>query len=267
MNTLLDVNRVAFTIAGVDVYWYGIIISSAIIVAILVATLYCKLKKIKTDLPFTIALVILPTGILSARLFSVIFEPGLSIGDFFNFRTGGLSIIGAIIGGGLGLFIYVLIKKLKNPFELFDILCVVLLLAMSIGRWGNYFNSEVYGQLIDPNSPFARFPFAIQKGNNFYEALFFYESCADLLGFVILSVIFFTVKRSGYTSACLLIYYGTVRAILEPRRQSRYILKLAGLPISQILSFVMIALGVALLIYFIVNSLRKKEQKNGQKVK
>lgn len=265
MNTLLEVNRVAFSIAGVDVYWYGIIITSGIIVAILVATLYCKLKKIRTDLPLTIALIILPTGILSARLFSVIFEPGLVLADFFNFRTGGLSIIGAIIGGGLGLLVYVLIKKQKNPFELFDVLCVVLLLAMAIGRWGNFFNTEVYGQLVDKSSSFAHFPFVIEKDGNLYEALFFYESCANLLGFAILSVIFFVSKRSGYTSAFMVIYYGTVRAVLEPRRQSQYILKLAGLPISQILSFAMIALGVAILIYLIVSSHKKKEQINGKK--
>lgn len=265
MENLLGVNRVAFKIGEFEVYWYGIIICAAIVTAIIVDCLYAKKKGYQSDMPLTIALVILPAGILSARLFSVLFEPGLSMADYFNFRTGGLSIIGGIIGGGLGLLVYCLIKKRKTAFELFDTLCVVLLLAMAIGRWGNYFNSEVYGQVIDSNSFFARFPFAIEINGTFYQALFFYESCLNLLGFAILSIIYFCTKTTGYTTSALLIYYGIVRSVLEPLRQSQYVLKLAGLPISRIMSFVMIAVGVGVLVYTIIKSTKAKGLKNEQK--
>lgn len=265
MDILLAVNRVAFKIGDFEVYWYGIIISLAIVVAVAVDCLYAKKKGYSSDMPLTIALIILPVGILSARLFSVIFEPGLSMSDYFNFRTGGLSIIGAIIGGGLGLLVYCLIKKRKNTLELFDTLCVVLLLAMAIGRWGNYFNTEVYGQVIEEGSFFARFPFAIEIDGVFYQALFFYESCANLLGFVMLSLVYFLSKQTGYTTAGLLIYYGTVRSILEPLRQSQYVLKLAGYPVSRIMSFVMIAVGICVLIYAITKSCKAKKVKNEQK--
>ncbi len=265
MNNFLAVNRVAFSIGGFDVYWYGIVICAAIITAIVVATLFCKKKKYDTDMPLTIALVILPTGILAARLFSVIFEPGLSISDFFNFRTGGLSIIGAIIGGGLGLLIYCLIKKRKNAFELFDTLSVVLLLAMAIGRWGNFFNGEVFGQVIEADSVFARFPFAIEKDGIFYQALFFYESCANVVGFIILSNIFMFSKQTGYTTAVMLMYYGILRTILEPLRQSQYILKIAGLPVSRIMSIAMIVIGFAIFVYAVTKSVKAKKVKNEQK--
>ncbi len=265
MENFLGVNRVAFKIGEFEVYWYGIIICAAILTAIFVDCLYCKKKGYPTDLPLTIALVILPTGILSARLFSVLFEPGLSMADYFNFRTGGLSIIGGIIGGGLGLLVYCLIKKRKNAFELFDTLCVVLLLAMAIGRWGNFFNSEVYGQVIDSSSYFARFPFAVEIDGVFYQALFFYESCANLLGFVIMTFIFLYSKQTGFATAFFLIYYGTVRSILEPLRQSQYVLKLAGIPMSQLMSFFMIAVGVGVLIYAIYKTTKAKGLKNEQK--
>ncbi len=260
MNNFLAVNRVAFSIGGFDVYYYGILICSAIIVAVLVDMLYSKLKKYGYDMPLTIALVILPAGILSARLFSVIFEPGLSIAEYFNFRTGGLSIIGGIIGGGLGMLVFCLIKKEKNPFKYFDTLCVVLLLAMSIGRWGNYFNSEVFGQVIPADSPFAKFPLAIEKDGVYYQALFFYESVLNFIGFIGLSFVYFFTDNT-YTTAGLLIYYGIVRSILETFRQSQYVLKLAGLPISQIMSFLMIAIGLAILIYKIVKTVQKKKVK------
>lgn len=266
MESFLGVDRVAFTIGSLEVYWYGIIICIAIITAIVVATLYSKKKKYNSDLPLTIALVILPTGILNARLFSVLFEPGLSMADYFNFRTGGLSIIGAIIGGGIGLLIYCLIKKQKNPFVLFDILSVVLLLAMAIGRWGNYFNQEVFGQVIDPSSPFAKFPFAIEKDGVFYQALFFYESCLNLVGFIALTFIFLYTKRPGYTTGAMLTYYGIVRSILEPLRQSQYILKIGEVAISRVMSYVMIVVGVSILIYCIVMTVKTKGTKNEQKV-
>ena len=71
MDKFLEVDRVAFSIKGYDIYWYGLIICAAIVVAVLVATLFCKKKGYNTDMPLNIALVILPTGILTARLFSV----------------------------------------------------------------------------------------------------------------------------------------------------------------------------------------------------
>ena len=149
MNEMLLVNRVAFSIGGVDIYWYGVVICLAILAVVVVAMLLCKRKNLQTDLPLNVALVILPTGILCGRLFAVMFDDSLSIDQYFNFRTGGMSIIGAIVGGAIGLTIYCLIKKEKNPLLLFDVLCSVLLLAQAIGRWGNYFNGEVYGQVIE----------------------------------------------------------------------------------------------------------------------
>lgn len=259
MYRFLAVTRVAFKLFGLDIYWYGIVMCTAIVVAIAVACLYAKRKKYGTDLPLNIAFVILPFGILSARLFAVLFDSSLELSDYFNFRTGGLSVIGSIIGGGVALLVYLLIKREKNPFKYFDTLCVVLILAMAIGRWGNFFNSEVYGQIIPTSSYFARFPFAVEIDGIYFQALFFYESCLSLLGFVILSIIYFKVKQTGYVSAIYMIYYGVVRTILEPLRQEQYILKMFGLPVSQICSIIMIVIGVSILIYAIIKSVKVRK--------
>lgn len=265
MESLLLVKNVAFTIAGFDVYWYGIIICLAIVVAVLVATALCKARKYDTEMPLNIALVILPAGILSARLFAILFDSSMKLADFFNFRTGGMSIIGAVIGGGLALLIYLLIKKEKNMLLYFDTLCVVLILAQAIGRWGNYFNEELYGQVIETSSWMARFPFAVKIDGVFYQALFFYECVLNLVGFTIMSAVFMTEKNTGYVTGFYLMYYGTVRAILEPLRQEAYILRFAGLPISQVCSFAMIALGLVIIIYTIVKRKKSKEVKHEQK--
>lgn len=267
MEMLLAPSRIAFTIGNFDIYWYGIIICLSIIVAILVATYFCKVKNYDIEMPINIAYVIVPSGIFFARFFSVMFEDGLDISDFFNFRTGGMSIIGAVIGGAIGLFVYLLIKKPKSKLLYFDTLVVVLILAQAIGRWGNYFNQEVYGQVVEAGSMFCFFPLVIEIDGVFYQALFFYEFFYNMLGFLLLSILYLCVKKHGVPTITYLVYYGVLRTILEGFRQEEYILKLGSLPISQFFSILMIASGVALAVYLIIKSRRMKVTNEQKKQK
>ena len=258
----LLINRVAFTFLGIEIYWYGVIMCLAILSVFLLSLSFCKDVGYSTDLPINIAFVILPSGILSARLFAVLFDDSLSLMDFFKFRTGGLSIIGAVIGGTLGLLVYAGIKKEKNVLKWFDIIASVLLLAQAVGRWGNYFNSEVYGTVVLQNFPLKFFPFVVDGADGLlHYALFFYESVLDLIGFIFLARIFHTSKKYGITTACYLIYYGTIRTILETVRDEAFVLKLFGLPISQICSAIMVVIGIIMLIYINVQK-GKKVAKN-----
>lgn len=259
MNLVLS--RVAFTIFGRDIYWYGIIITVAIIIAFVLAFVLAKRRKMSNNIPYEILIAILPLGILSARLFSVIFEPGLTLADYFNFEGGGMSIIGAIIGGLIGIIILCIVRK-HSFYEICDLLVVVLILAQGIGRWGNYFNSEVYGQLVtDPALQYFPYSIEIVEGGvtNYYEALFFYESMLDLLGFAGLICMFWFVKQKGWCVATYLVYYGTIRAILETRRQSEFVLKLGNVAVSQLMCFVMITAGVAIFIHLIVKNIKIKK--------
>ena len=257
----MNINRIAFYLGDTPIYWYGVIMCLSMVTAIVVAMLLCKKKKLNTDTPLNIALIVIPFGIIGARLFACLFENSLSIIDFFNFRTGGMSIIGAIVFGGIALLIYCLIKKETRIFIYFDILCSVLILAQAIGRWGNYFNQELYGMVISSDSLFARFPFAVLVDGVYYQALFFYEFLANLIGFGFISLIFIKSKNEGYATASYLVYYGIVRASLELLRQEEYILRLGSLPVSWLMSIVMIAFGITLFIIFKLRD--KKRNKNG----
>lgn len=257
MDRFLAVDRVAFKIGNTEIYWYGIIMCLAILVAIGVAVAFCRAKKYDTEIPINIALVVVPIGILSARFFSVLFEEGLTLSDYFNFRTGGMSIIGAVIGGAIGLTAYVFIKKPQSKWVYFDTLVVVLILAQAIGRWGNFFNGEVYGQEIAAGSTFARFPFAVKIDGTYYQALFFYESMLDFFGFFILALLYLCTKIDGLPTAAYLIYYGTVRTILEQFRQEEYILKLGKVAISRLFSILMIVIGIALLVTILILSKKR----------
>ena len=258
MERFLAVDRVAFSIGGTEIYWYGIIMCASILIAIGVAMMYCKVRKYDTEMPLNIALVIVPVGILSARLFSVLFEDGLSMSDFLNFRTGGMSIIGAVIGGAIGLSAYLLIKRPKDKLIYFDTLVVVLILAQAIGRWGNYFNNEVYGQVIESSSFFARFPYAIEIDGVFYQALFFYESVLNLVGFFILSLIYLCSEKKGLPTAVYLIYYGMVRTVLEYFRQEEYILRLGSVAISRVFSIAMIVAGILMFVVILIKAHKKR---------
>lgn len=259
-NILLEPNPIAFNLFGKDIYWYGVIISLAILLCVVVAIFLCKAKKISTDMPLEIFLAIIPLGILSARLFSVIFEKDLSLADYFNFSTGGMSIIGAIIGGALGALIYKLIKK--KPFLLIaDVVTSVLLLGQAIGRWGNYFNSEVYGGVVT-DTAWQVFPFSVEVNGIWHEALFFYEFILSLIGFVALLIIYLKTNKTGLVTGLYLVYYGVVRTILEPRRSAEYILKWGNIPVSLLISILFIVIGVSVLVTITILHFKHKKENN-----
>ncbi|MCR5553541.1 MAG: prolipoprotein diacylglyceryl transferase [bacterium] len=253
MELLLD--RVAFTIFGFDVYWYGLIIACAILVAFCLSFILTKPKGLSKDMPIDVFLAIVPLGIICARLFSVIFDSQTTILDFFKFRDGGMSIIGAILGGVIGILILCKIKKYKF-LQVSDLIVPVLILAQAIGRWGNFANGEVYGWVIN-NPSFQFFPIAVDISGTWHMALFFYEFVFNILGAVMLFLLYYKTKKTGICTGAYLVYYGIVRLVLETFRDSQFILRLWGLPISQIISGIFIIVGIIILI--LVN---KKEKKN-----
>lgn len=262
----LFLNRVAFSLGGFDIYWYGIIMASAIVVAFLLAIVLFKKKGYDSNVAFEAFLAVVILGLIGARLFSVIMEKDSSISDFFKFREGGMSIIGAVIGGALGLAILSLIRR-KNFFVYSDVVVVVLILAQAIGRWGNYANEEVYGKLIT-NSAWQFFPFGVSIGGEWHYALFFYEFVLNLIGFILLLALFLKFNKKGLATGVYLLYYGTIRSILETLRDDAFVLKFKGFAISQVLSFVMIFAGVFILTKVIDDSLKaKRQQKISKAVK
>lgn len=256
---LLAVDRVAFSIFGEPIYWYGLIITFAIVLDFILLGILCKKYGYDKDMPFDLVLSAVILGIVGARLFSVIFDASAGIEDFFKFRDGGMSIIGGLIGGILGVGIYSLIKKC-NFFMVADVLAPLVILAQGIGRWGNFFNQEVYGRAV-LNESLQWFPFAVNIDGGWYLALFFYESMLNLLGFVLLIFLLKKYRKNyGITTGAYLVYYGVIRMILETFRENEFILRWGKLPISQFMSGVMALVGVAIIVTTVIlnNKTRKK---------
>lgn len=260
MENLLT-RQVAFSIFGQDIYWYGLIITLAIVLDFFALMFLVRKFNYDKDMPFDLVFAVVLPGIVGARLFSVTFEDGASILDFFAFRDGGMSIVGALIGGAVGIGIYALIKKI-NFLTIGDVLVPLVLFAQGIGRWGNYFNDEVYGKLIT-NPNLMWFPLAVEIDGAYYQALFFYESVLNIVGAIVLIFLLFKFRdKKGLTTGAYLVYYGTVRCILEGFRQENYILRMGSLPISRVLSILMIIVGVSLICYSIWGKNLVSKRKN-----
>ena len=170
-----------------------------------------------------------------------------------------MSIIGAVIGGALGLVVLALVKK-KNFFIAADVVAVVLILAQAIGRWGNYANQEVYGGVIE-SAKWQFFPFGVLIDGTWHYALFFYEFVFNLIGFGLLLFLLLKFDKKGLATGTYLLYYGTVRTLMEPLRENEFILRFKGIPISQAMSILMIIIGCIILSNVIINDIKERRQR------
>ena len=263
-----------FNLFGLEVRFYGIIMAIAMGVGVFLACKNAKYRNLKADDILILALYVLPLAVIGARIFSFISERELysSFWQIFNLRTGGMSIFGGIIGGALAILVYSLIHK-KNFLDVADIAVPSLILGQAIGRWGNFFNQEVYGFEVT-NKSLQWFPFSvfIEESGTWHLATFFYEFVLNLVIFTILMLLLrkFKIKDRGLLMASYLIMYGTIRACLEPLRMPQYILYLGSVRISLLVSILCLACGVGFVVYWFIRKYalpmyREKQAKKNKK--
>lgn len=263
LSALLWPNHPSVSIFGLDVYWYAIIIVTGMMIAFGLISLLFKRRNMSTDLFLTYFVIGLPVALVTTRLFYCITD-GMPISEWFKFsaiRNGGMSIVGGVIGGAASVIIVSLVKKI-NFLRVGDCVVVGLLLAQSIGRWGNFVNQEVYGAEVTVKA-LQFFPFAvfIENSGTWHYAFFFYESLVTFTAAVLLFLNAWLnpKKPNGVNSACYFIVYGVTRTIMEPLRDSEFILG-GGIPWSMVMSICMIVFGVSLLFYVLYTN-KKKEGK------
>lgn len=243
-NLNLKISDVAFSIFGIEIYWYAIMIVTAMIVALLVLKMREKYFDISFSDIIDLAIYVIPISIISARTYYIIF----SLDDYISnpismleFRSGGLAIYGGIIGGILTCYVFCKKRKI-NFINLLDYIVPSLVIGQAIGRWGNFFNVEAYGT--QTNLPWRM---GIYEFGEYIEVhpTFLYESICNLILFIILINIK-NKKFSGQTVCIYLIGYGFIRMIIEGLRTDS--LMLGNIRISQVLSLIILILGIT--IYF-----------------
>lgn len=264
----------SFSVFGFEIALYGVVISIGVVLGILMAVHISKKEKMDSEIIWDFAIYAIIFSIIGARLYYVAFSWDLykdNLLSILNTRMGGMAIYGAVIGAFATLFIYCRIKKL-SPYQIGDCGVYGLVLGQIIGRWGNFFNREVFGRYTD--SLFAmRLPVdavrpwdiasshlegMAQMGQvNFIQVhpTFLYESVWNLL---VLAGMLWYWKRKKYHGQMCLIYlggYGIGRFFIEGIRTDRLLIPGTQIAVSQLLGIVMFVFAVVL--NFVIR-LRKK---------
>lgn len=244
-------DRVAFTIFGIDVMWYGVLIATGMLIGIALAIREAKRVGISEDDVLNIAIIAIPVAIICARLYYVIFSwdyYSQNPGEIFNIRGGGLAIHGGLIGGILTGFIYAKVKKL-DFFKTADAVMVGMPLAQAIGRWGNFINGEAHG------GP-TLLPWGIMVDGVKVHPTFLYESIWDFG--IFLFIMFYMRKKKTYEGEVIVSYitlYSIGRFFIEGLRTDS--LMFGPIRMAQFVSLVGVVGGLVLHFY-LKNRAKKK---------
>ena len=267
-----NIDPVAFKIGNFEIYWYAIIIVFGIILGFSYAVYFCKKNKDDTELLYDVLLYGLPSAIVCARIYYVIFNFNSyrnNLWDIFNIHEGGLAIYGGVIGAVTSTYIYARVKKVSF-LKLFDYGAAGLFVGQSVGRWGNFVNQEAFGGNYDG--------LLSMKGNIISDTLtslknsgvavnpdigvhptFLYESLWNLIGIILIAIIFKKKKHDGHPFAFYIGWYGLGRFFIEGMRTDSLMLT-ETMRVSQVVAIFSVILSVAI---FFLTARKKEEEANG----
>lgn len=257
MNILLgQIDPVAIRLGPLEIAWYGILIVVGMLLAIWLTVREGEKRGISEDFIIDIAFWTIPIGIIGARIYYVLFEWQVYVQDpirIFYVWEGGLAIYGGLIAGLLVISYFC--HKYEVPLILLlDIVAPHVLLAQSIGRWGNFINQEAFGEEVSrtflENLLLPEFLIEQMYINGaYYHPTFLYESIWTLIGFIIIMIIRnkdrFLLR--GEPMIFYLVWYGIGRTFIEGLRTDS--LYLGPLRVSQVLSLILVVFGIGLFIY------------------
>ena len=278
LGIYLDHVGKSISIFGFSIAYYGMIIGAAILIGFLIATAEAKRTGQNPEDYLDMGIVGVIAGIAGARIYYVIFSWDLykdNLLSIFNLREGGLAIYGGVIGAVSAVFVMAAVKK-KSPFQILDTIALALLNGQMLGRWGNFFNREAFGEYTD--SLFAmrlkvsdvtsanitstmREHISIQDGIRYIQVhpTFLYEAAWNVL---VLTAMLLYTKKKKFDGEIFLIYligYGLGRAWVEGLRTDQLQIGTTGIAVSQVFSAVLVVAGVVVWIYR-MRRLKKKEK-------
>jgi len=209
----------SFAIGPLTINYYGVLIATGLLLAVLYAWKRCKEFGVnENDLTDGILWVV-PLAVVCARLYYCVFEweayrdDPISILFIWN---GGLAIYGGVIGAVIGVVVHCIVKKIKIP-ALLDLVALGFLIGQCIGRWGNFFNREAFGE--ETNFFLRMGLFNEDTGAwEYHHPTFFYESMWNLVGFIVLHFLSKKRKYDGQVALGYVAWYGLGRAFIEGLR-------------------------------------------------
>lgn len=255
------------SVFGFDIAYYGITIAIAMIVGISIALHEAKRTGQNQDTYLDLLMLTMLTSVLGARIYYVIFSWDNykdNLGEILNIRNGGLAIYGGIIAGVITVFIYSKIKKMKF-LQIADTVCMGLAAGQIIGRWGNFFNREAFGEYTN-NLLAMQLPVSAVRENEITSSMwnhvvtisgveyiqvhptFLYEGLWNLM--VLLFLFWFRKRKKfeGELFFCYLVGYGSGRFWIESLRTDQLLLPGIHVPVSQMLSAVLVIVSLSVII-------------------
>ncbi len=273
----------SFSIGGFEIACYGLVLAVAILTGIFLVIFVARTTGQNGDDYFDISIIAVIAAIVGARLYYVIFSWDYyshHLLEIFNLRRGGLAIYGGLALGCLTLFIACRIRKMSIP-RVLDTAVVGVVWGQMVGRWGNFFNREAFGGYTDnlfamqlPVSDVRETEITGKMLENLQtidgveyvqvHPTFLYESLWNLGVFLILLLLTYKMKnrRPGVVVLSYLLLYGTGRFWIESLRTDQLILFGTGLPVSQVLSGILVVFSAVMLIILAKKSRGKKEKKS-----
>lgn len=241
-------NPIAFSIFGIDIRWYGILIASAMLIGTLLALRESRRINFDENYILDVLLYSVPAAVIGARLYYVIFEWGYYSShpsEILAIRNGGLAIHGAIIGAVIAAIIYTRLKKISF-FKVADICAPSIILGQAIGRWGNFMNQEAYGGVVSKQF-ISHFPNFIQNQmfieGAYHHPTFLYESIWDIAVFITLLIVRRKDRGKGFIFFLYLGLYSVGRFFIEGMRTDS--LMLGSLRIAQVVSMALIIVSIS----------------------
>lgn len=247
-------NPIFLEIGPIQIYWYSIFVLLGFLIGGFLAIKEAKRFDISKEFMVNMFFYLVPIVIIGARLYYVLFNLDYYLANpikILMIWEGGLAIHGGIIAGLLFVLFYT--KKYKVSFtRILDILVVSLIIGQAIGRWGNFFNGEAYGPVVSleflQKLPLPKFIIeGMYIGGEYHHPTFLYESIWCLIGFVIMFIYRYTkYLKLGQLTSFYLIWYGIERFFVESLRTDS--LMLGSFKIAQIISILMVVIGIIILI-------------------
>jgi phosphatidylglycerol---prolipoprotein diacylglyceryl transferase len=246
-------NPVLLKIGPVSIYWYGVLIVTGAMLAAQIASRLSRRNGHDPEIAWNMLLVLLLCGVLGGRIYHLISSWDyyrLHPSEMFGLQMAGFGIYGSVIGGTLGLWVYTLRAKLRF-LEWADYVAPGLILAQAIGRWGNFFNQELYGYptnlpwgvFISPEHRLPEFA-AYQR----FHPTFLYESVLCFLGFLVLWYLARNWQKNRLYGELFFLYgviYAVIRFFTEFQRPDAW--KLGGIPTAQWISVATVVLMGAMI--------------------
>ena len=249
----------------ISIHWYSVFIFIGILIGSNLAIKEAKKHGYEEDFIVNLLFLAVIIGIIGARIYYVIFNFDYykdNLIEIFKVWNGGLAIHGGIIAGFITIAI-ICYKRKVNLLKILDYLVVGLIIAQAIGRWGNFFNGEAHGAITSLSYlERLHLPDFIIDGmyinGNYYVPTFLYESVWCFIGFIIMIILrrkkFMNI---GYLTSFYLVWYGIERFFVEGMRTDS--LMFLSLKVAQVVSLIMMIIGVVLFIYSLKKSKKYEE--------